>query len=70
MNGYVHARADGFKDARYLFSTVSPGNIDIILDKLYTKNIDLKLDGASYSGNAIILFISSDLTKTIAYTEQ
>ena len=70
VNGYVHARADGFKDARYLFSTVSSGSIDIILDKLYTKNIDLKLDGAGYSGNAIIHFISSDSTRTIAYPEQ
>jgi hypothetical protein len=70
VNGYVLARADGYKDSRYLFSTVSEGSVSILMEKLYTKNVDLKLDGKSYNGNAIITFISGDSSKTIAYPEQ
>ena len=70
VNGYVSAKAPGFKDTRYLFSTVSPGNLDIIMEKLYPKGIQLKLDGANYNGNAIIYFLSDDLTQAIVYPEQ
>jgi len=34
VNGYVLAREPGFKDARFLFSTVSPGSLDVVLEKL------------------------------------
>jgi hypothetical protein len=70
VNGYVLAKADGYKDSRYLFSTVAGGSVSIFMEKLYTKNVDLKLDGKNYNGNAIITFISGDSSKTIAYPEQ
>ena len=70
VNGYVSARAEGFKDTRYPLSTVSEGSITVIMDKLYTKNIQLKLDGANYNGEAIIYFASDDYSKTVAYPEQ
>jgi hypothetical protein len=70
VNGYVLASAEGFHDAKYLFSTVSPGSLTVIMDKLYNKNIQLKLDGVSYNGNAIIYFVSGEDTKAIAYPEQ
>ena len=70
VNGYVSAKADGFKDSRYLFSTVSPGSLTVIMDKLYDKNIQLKLGGVNYNRDAVIYFISDDSTKTILYPEQ
>jgi len=70
VNGYILVRADGFKDSKYLFSTVSPGSLTVIMDKLYNKDIQLKLDGGDYNGNAIIYFISDDFTKTMLYPEQ
>ncbi len=70
VNGYVLANAEGFLDAKYLFSTVSPGSIIITMDKIYNKNVRLKLDGASYNQNAIIYFISGENAKAIAYPEQ
>lgn len=69
-NGYVVASAQGFKPARYLFSTVKSGSVDVILDKLYTKNVQLSVDGVNYNGNAIITFSSADDSKTVAYPEQ
>ena len=70
VNGFVSAKAPGFKDTRYLFSTVQSGSIDIILEKLYPTNIELLLDGTSYEGDAVITFVSDYATKTIIYPSQ
>ena len=70
VNGYILARADGFEDASQLYSTTNAGSVNIILDKLYEMNIELKLDGRSYTGSAIINFISDDSSKTIVYPEK
>ena len=70
VNGYVLARAEGFEDAKYLYSTTEEGSVDIILDKLYEIDIDLKLDARDYSKESIISFISDKSSKTIVYPEQ
>lgn len=67
VNGYVLARADGFRDARYLLSTVSPGSLEVVLDKVYEKQVSLRVDGLPYKEEAIISFISSDNVEIIAY---
>jgi len=69
-NGYVIASSNGYKTAKYLFSTVDSGSVDVLLDKLYTKPVQLKLDGQNYNGNAIVNFISDDTTKVVAYPSQ
>jgi len=49
------AEAEGFKDSKYLYSTTStseePESVDIILDRLYDLNIDLKLDRKIYDAH-------------------
>ena len=72
VNGYILATADGFRDAKYLYSTniEEGGEVDIVLDKLYKIEIDLKLDSKSYNKDAIITFISDRYSKTIVYPEQ
>ena len=71
VNGFVSAKASGFKDTRYLFSTVQPGSLDIILEKLYPTNIELLLDGRPFGGkNAVITIISDYATETIIYPNQ
>jgi len=70
VNGFVSARADGFKESRYLLSTVFSGSVDIIMEKLHKKEIQLKLDGVNYGDEAIIYFTSDDSTKTVVYPEQ
>ncbi len=57
VNGYIVAKAEGFEDAKYLYSTTVSGSVDIILDKVYEMDIELKLDGSSYNGDAMISFI-------------
>ena len=70
VNGYVVARTDGFEEAKYLYSVVESGDVHIIMDRIYERKVDLKLDWVSYNGEAIINFISDDLSKTIVYPEQ
>ncbi len=69
-NGYILVKANGFEETKYLYSTIGPGSVDIILDKLYEEEIELKLDGNNYQGNAMINFISDKSSKTIIYPEQ
>ena len=70
VNGYIIAKAEGFENTKYLYSVIEFGDVHIVLDRIYDRNIDLKLDGVSYSGEAIINFISEDLSKTVIYPDQ
>jgi len=70
VNGYVTAKANGFKNTRYLFSTVQSGTLDMLMDRVYDTNVRLLLDGALYNGNAIITITSDYATETIVYPEQ
>ncbi|MBU2104519.1 MAG: hypothetical protein KKF67_01960 [Nanoarchaeota archaeon] len=70
VNGYIVSRTDGFKEARYLYSAIDEGSAEIILDKLYETDVQLKLDGNDYDGNAIASFISDDGSETIIYPGQ
>ena len=70
VNGYVITRSEGFEDAKYLYSTTSSGSIDIVLDRLYEINVNLKLDRNNYNRDAIIAFVSTKTTKTISYPQQ
>jgi len=70
VNGFVIARANGFEDTKYMFSTTQSGSVDVIMSKLYSKNLDLKVDGTEYNGRAVITFNSGDISKTVLYPEQ
>lgn len=71
VNGYIVAEASGFATGKYQLTTTQSGSLNIVLDKIYDKNIDLRLDGSSYSGNAVINFISLDgSSKTAVYPQQ
>ncbi len=65
VNGYVRAKAEGFEEAKYLYSTTETGSVDIVLDKLYKLDVNL-----NKGGNAIISFVSDEVSKTIVYPEQ
>ena len=70
INGYILARAEGYAEARQLFSTTSPGNAYIIMEKLYPLEVDLKVDNVPYGGGAIIYLNSEGNSKVIAYPDQ
>ena len=69
VNGYLLAKAEGFEDAKYLYSITEDGSVDIVLDKLHELDVELKLDGKNYQKNAMISFISDKSSKTIVYPD-
>ncbi len=70
VNGQIIARADGFEDTKIIFSIINAGNIQIFMEKLYELDLDLKVDGTSYNGEAIIYFSSEDVSQTVIYPDQ
>lgn len=71
VNGDIIVNAEGYNDARYQFSSVSQGIIDVVVDKVYEMNVDLKLGGQEYNGMATISFISEEgESSTIVYPDQ
>jgi len=58
VNGFIVAKAEGYEDTKAMFSSTAPGSIDVLLDKLYTKTVELNLGGSNYNGEAIISFVS------------
>jgi hypothetical protein len=69
INGYIVARADGYKETKLLYSTNNEGSASVILDKLYDLNVNLKLGGNNYNGNAMIYF-TGDNSQIISYPQQ
>ena len=69
VNGYVIAKAEGYKDAKVSFSSLSDPSVDVIMEKLYDLEVDLRIDGQSYRDTAIISFTSNDSSVTIAYPD-
>lgn len=70
VNGFVVAKAEGYRDSRNLFSTTETGSVNVVLEKIYTRDIQLKLDGLNYNENAIIYFTGDDSTETVVYPEK
>jgi len=59
-----------YEEGKIMYSTVDPGQVSIFLDKTYEKEIRLSVGGKRYSGEALINFISEDVSKTVSYPEQ
>ncbi len=69
INGYILAKADGYKESKSLFSVMDEEELYLILDRLYEREVAIDLDGYYYDQEAIISFVSDDLTETIIYPE-
>jgi hypothetical protein len=70
-NGYIIASAEGYKTKKYILTTVSETDADILLDKTYELNLSvLKNNNALESDYALISFESNNETTTVSYPEQ
>lgn len=69
-NGYVIARAEGFKETRYLFSTIQSGSLDVIMDRVYPTGVELLVDGKAYTGEAMVTISSDYTSQTLFYPWQ
>lgn len=71
VNGYIIANADGYEETKFLFSTTQGGSAEIIMDKVYPVNVNLKLDNQNYNREAVIYFTDENQnTKSVIYPEQ
>jgi len=67
VNGFVLARAEGYADKKVMYSTVSSGRVDILMDRIYDIEVDLNVDGKAFDGQAIVSFISENNSATAVY---
>jgi hypothetical protein len=70
VNGFVIASSEGFLDSKVIASSVTSSSVDVILDRVYDREVLLRLDGRAYDGEAIINFVSNKTSQTIIYPEQ
>lgn len=70
VNGYIIAKAKGYQEKKYLYSSVDSGSINLILNKLYPLNINLKIGNSEYKENALIYFNSKDNSIIVPYPTQ
>jgi hypothetical protein len=69
-NGYIVAKANGYQDTEFMYSTVSEGTASVIMNKLYELNVNLKLNGQAYNGQAMIYFASQNNPRTVLYPQE
>jgi hypothetical protein len=72
INGFVVASADGYADAKLQLSTNQPGMAELILQPLYSLNLDINVGGVPIAKDeqAFITFDSGDDIKSIVYPTQ
>ncbi len=71
VNGYIIAKAEGYKDAEVLTSTVNSGSLTIFMDRVYEMELSVALDNSYYSGEAIITFEDAEGNlNSVLYPEQ
>lgn len=70
VNGFINVKADGYKDESVMYSTVTEGSLSIYLTKLYNLSVQLKVDKQNYNKEAVISFVSGDISQTIFYPQQ
>lgn len=56
VNGNLVVQAKGYGEKSQIFSSNEETNADIILDKEYSVDVKLLLDGKEHSGNAVVIF--------------
>jgi hypothetical protein len=70
VNGFIIARADGYRENSLMYTSVNSGQVSLFLDKLYTLNLLLRVDGTKYNGNALVNFVSDDFSESVSYPSQ
>ncbi len=69
VNGRIIAKAEGFEDREKIYSVTEEDSVELIMDRLYELDLELKVDSISYDKRAIIYFVSEDNSETVVYPE-
>ncbi len=67
VNGFLKLRAEGFEEQKELFSSNSEVSKDVILDRAYDVNVELRVGSKEVSGNSIITFTKEGGKGTSAF---
>ena len=70
VNGNLVANAEGYREQIVSLSTVDEGSMELIMDKEYELEINLKLDSKDYNLDAMVIFDSPEFSRTILYPQQ
>lgn len=71
VNGYIIARAEGYKTKKYIASSVREGSVAVVLDKKYKLELEVKKGGRELEEEyAIVSFVREDESVTVVYPEQ
>jgi hypothetical protein len=70
QNGFVLAKASGYRDSKEKYSSVESGEAIVIMYREYELPVNLLLDSREFRGSAVISFVSNDSSTTILYPEQ
>lgn len=70
VNGFIIAKAEGYEEGSLMYSTVESSQLGIFLNKLYSVDVNLMIEERPYNGNALINFVSNEVSKTVSYPEQ
>ncbi len=70
VNGKILVKAEGYKPASKIVSTVNEDVVDIFLEKEYEKEVKVNLGDQESIFDAIVTFESEDDSQTIIYPEQ
>ncbi len=69
-NGFIIASAEGYKTKKYQMSTVQEGSADIVLDKKYKLEFEVKKGGVTLGNDyAVVTFTKDGEVQTVAYPE-
>ncbi len=60
LNGELLVKREGFADKTEAFSSNSQNSVDVILDRVYNVDLDLKVGGKSLDGTAIVSFTDNN----------
>ncbi|MFA5020345.1 MAG: hypothetical protein WC533_04580 [Candidatus Pacearchaeota archaeon] len=71
VNAKIIARADGYLTSERIFSTNLPGQVDLLMDKLYELTLDVEIGGREAGDNLVVVnFQSTSNTFSVIYPDQ
>jgi len=68
VNGFVVAKAEGYRTKKYIITSLTDNNLQIVLNKKY--NLELEVSGVGSGEYAIVTFDREGEVTSVAYPEQ
>ncbi len=69
LNGYLSVSAEGYASQRQIFSSVDSQESTIILDRVYTLNLDVEIIGATNTSGLILISFEGPGSTSVVYPE-